>query len=313
MFITEFPDIHWLRTTAKNGFKDQVGVNGMALEHRGWPSVVLNARSSGIERTNIKGTFSLFLNLDGRSLVTSSGRNYEIGRQNYALTNFGEEYNLIVPEGSTTTTFNIHFGEHLFKHTIDAIRLSHDQLIDNPAGTGLSYATFVKSRVRDEPLNLRIQRLFNFYKSDVRDQSGEEELLHDLLGYLVYQNEQDWQGLRSIGSLKKSTREELMKRLRLSCDYIHQNYQKEITLEEISKASMLSKFHYLRTFKEAFGCTPQAYRRRIQMDQAKQLLTKTNLPIRDVSLEVGYSEPNAFIKSFSRSFGISPGGYRAGA
>jgi len=60
---------------------------------------------------------------------------------------------------------------------------------------------------------------------------------------------------QQLPSLKSSTRKEIMRRLMVATDYIYTFYDRKLSLEELAQACCLSKFHFLRLFKIAFGKT----------------------------------------------------------
>ena len=103
MILREFPDIDWLKKQAQTNFADRKGVRGVELPEKGWPSVVMNARSSGTERKDIAGPFSIFLNLSGKSTIRTEGKHFHVHTDTYCITNKGRHYDLIIPDKSNTT------------------------------------------------------------------------------------------------------------------------------------------------------------------------------------------------------------------
>lgn len=314
MLITEFPNIEWLRAKAKSNFADQKGLNDQQLTQKGWPNVVLNTTSHGTERRDIKGTFSLFSNLSGKSTVSTNKRDLSIGTHTYAATNFGEYYDLVIPEGKEqTTTFNIHFGECLYKGVLQSLKGSHTESLDNPTTAKAANSVHFKTTLRDPAFDQQVENLRNYYGQNPSrsfNDQAEEVLLSQLLEFVLTKEHNDLKGKETIRSQKASTRNELLRRLWLSTDFIHENYDYPLSLETLSEVSMLSKFHYLRTFKEAFGITPQQYWRNVRMMRAQDLLLTSDLTIRQVALNVGFVEPNSFIRSFHDSFQVSPQKFR---
>lgn len=65
-----------------------------------------------------------------------------------------------------------------------------------------------------------------------------------------------------------------------------------------------------RRFRRAVGCTPLAYRSRIRMDAARQLLEQPNHTVDEVARAVGYAESSAFYRAFVRSVGMPPRDYQ---
>lgn len=93
--------------------------------------------------------------------------------------------------------------------------------------------------------------------------------------------------------------------------YIEANFQKDLTLDEISHHVGLSKYHFARNFKEEYGVAPLQYQLRLRMQQAKKLLELHHLSITEISSLIGYSSVNAFSRAFRREFGAAPTEYLA--
>lgn len=66
MILKEFPDINWLKRQIKSNFENRKTWENIRLKQSGWPSVILNVKTSGVERTAIKGPFTLFMNHSGK-------------------------------------------------------------------------------------------------------------------------------------------------------------------------------------------------------------------------------------------------------
>ena len=93
--------------------------------------------------------------------------------------------------------------------------------------------------------------------------------------------------------------------------YIEANFQKALTLDEISHHVGLSKYHFARSFKDEYGIAPLQYQLHLRMQQAKKLLELRHLNITEISSLIGYSSVNAFSRAFRREFGASPTEYLA--
>lgn len=91
---------------------------------------------------------------------------------------------------------------------------------------------------------------------------------------------------------------------------MNKEYQNSYTLDEYAKMCNMSKFHFLRIFKEITGTSPLAYRNKIRLDHAKELLVDTNIPINVIGRSVGYSSDAYFCDIFKTKVGISPSQYR---
>ena len=101
-------------------------------------------------------------------------------------------------------------------------------------------------------------------------------------------------------------RPELLTRLCDARDLLRDWEDEPLSVRVVARTSGLTYFHFIRLFKAIFGETPQQYRSRAQVDQAKHLLILTDLSITDVCMAVGYSSLGSFSALFSRRVGMSP-------
>jgi AraC-like DNA-binding protein len=98
--------------------------------------------------------------------------------------------------------------------------------------------------------------------------------------------------------------------LMYSIDYIEQNYNKNIMLDELAKLSGMSVSHFCHIFKKFSGLAPMEYIVRIRIAAAKQLLKVTNKKVVEISLECGFNCLSNFNRSFKIYTGVSPRIYR---
>ena len=87
--------------------------------------------------------------------------------------------------------------------------------------------------------------------------------------------------------------------------YIEQNYNDNLTLEELSKVASFSKYHFHRVFKSIVGENLGDYIRRVRLSSAT-LKFKTDKKITQIAQESGYETNASFSKAFKNHFGITP-------
>ncbi len=87
-------------------------------------------------------------------------------------------------------------------------------------------------------------------------------------------------------------------------------YQMNYTLEDYAKMCNMSKFHFLRVFKEITGTSPLEYRNSIRLDHVKEEISDTNIPISEIAENTGYTSASYFCQAFKKRFGMSPNQYR---
>ncbi|MDG4793449.1 AraC family transcriptional regulator [Micromonospora sp. WMMD1082] len=83
-----------------------------------------------------------------------------------------------------------------------------------------------------------------------------------------------------------------------------------LTVDDLAKAAMFSKFHFTRLFQRVTGISPGRFLSALRLQQAKHLLVSTGMNVADISVEVGYNSVGTFSSRFSRSVGMSPTAYR---
>jgi AraC-like DNA-binding protein len=88
------------------------------------------------------------------------------------------------------------------------------------------------------------------------------------------------------------------------------NVAKEWTVDELARASGLSRAAFASRFKHVIGDTPAHYLTRLRVQRAMNLLKGTDTPLVQIAQEVGYADAFAFSKAFKRIEGRSPTAYR---
>lgn len=116
--------------------------------------------------------------------------------------------------------------------------------------------------------------------------------------------------LNSLSSCVKNSLEEKDSIIQKVRDYIVLNFKNELSIEELSKRFFVSKSHLSHTFKNKYGVSPIKYLMLMRLDFAKNLLTKTNKTVTEISLESGFSNSNYFSYYFSKTTGLSPSDFR---
>lgn len=93
-------------------------------------------------------------------------------------------------------------------------------------------------------------------------------------------------------------------------DYIHQNYQRKITLEEISRVTGVSVGYIEKIFREDRSTSPIGYLNIYRVEMACKLLIFTDDTILKISETIGFNDVKFFYTIFKRQTGMAPGVYR---
>lgn len=93
-------------------------------------------------------------------------------------------------------------------------------------------------------------------------------------------------------------------------EYIEENYHREITLHDISGVLYINPVYFCRLFKAKMGVTFIEHLTQFRLKKAKELLTFTNLDIREIAEKVGFSNANYFSRVFKKHKNMTPSSYR---
>ena len=109
----------------------------------------------------------------------------------------------------------------------------------------------------------------------------------------------------------QKNREEYKSRINLVIDYIENNIDKNLTLEELSSLAGFSKFHFNRMFAAFIGETLFSFINRLRVEKASQLLiADINRSIVDIALSVGFANHSVFCRTFKKYYDLTPSEYR---
>lgn len=108
-----------------------------------------------------------------------------------------------------------------------------------------------------------------------------------------------------VPATRKSSRECAIARR-----YIENHFKENLTLDDLAAAAHVSKYYLAHSFSREYGTSPINYLLSCRIQESLYLLSKTRLPLSQISGMLGFSSPSYFSQSFRRFQGISPMEYR---
>jgi AraC-like DNA-binding protein len=103
---------------------------------------------------------------------------------------------------------------------------------------------------------------------------------------------------------------ELLARLHQAREYVDEHYRMALSVDQLAAMAQVSKFHFIRSFKVAYGMTPIRYLSFRRIRQAQDLLRDPDLTVTQVCMRVGFTSLGSFSSRFSQLVGQSPSAYR---
>jgi len=101
-------------------------------------------------------------------------------------------------------------------------------------------------------------------------------------------------------------------RINLAIDYVNNNLDRSISLDELASVSFFSPYHFHRIFTAVTGESVFDFTNRVRLEKVARLLKFTKDSVSQISYECGFSSPATLSRSFKQYFGCAPSTYRKG-
>jgi AraC family transcriptional regulator len=247
---------------------------------------------------------TLVINRKGALIIETGNEIHRLENDSSVLINSGTKFNISYASRAPADALFVFFGENFIQSNLNSLKDDEFGLVE--------YEDKYFERVirNDETYNRIYNSVINDFDrigKDIRffNEKSEELFLHLIGNENLSLNE----ALR-LPLKKKATRREMYRRLCIGADYIESCFTEELTLDDISKRSAISKFHFLRLFKSVFYVTPSEYIVSLRMKKAKELLRRSDRNVSEVCSSVGYESLPSFSNLFKKHAGCSPQDYR---
>ena len=158
---------------------------------------------------------------------------------------------------------------------------------------------FVNTPVFDKYLNKKFRQLFLLTKNK-NDRLEIETAGVEFFGYLF----EKYAGTLHLDFSRKNEK----CRTKKIKEFITENYDRNFSLEELSKYANISSYHLIRVFRKEVGMTPFDYLRNFRIEKAKELLRK-NKSMMDAIFDTGFYDQSHFIRHFKNITGVTPKAY----
>jgi AraC family transcriptional regulator len=242
-----------------------------------------------------------FLNI-GRYVINNQP--ISISEKYFYFLNPGDKLAINFDSNQPLKTLFILFKEDFVDNSIYSITTSTNQLLDDP-----SVKQKGKFNIPNVPFQSGVIRSHLHFLLSL-NYGGQQEIddgLFDLLTSFAKINFELSIDLQKINSVKRSTREELYKRLFIARDFMADNVTApSVSLDDIASQACMNKFHFLANFKALYGITPHQYIIDLKLQKAHQLLSEQHCSVTRVCYSVGFESLQSFSSLFRRKFKISP-------
>ncbi|TYS64136.1 helix-turn-helix transcriptional regulator [Bacillus infantis] len=241
---------------------------------------------------------------NGRARYKKGPGTYAVEEGRYLLLNEGD-YALSIEEAHPVESFCVFFRDGFAGEVLQSLTADPDRLLSDPFRPACDEGFFERTYQPGAGLSGRLAGLQEAHLLS-EDPAAYEEPFYPLMQEILLEQSYARREASAISAEKRSTREELYKRLMTANEYIRACYASPVTLDELSRIACLSPNHLLRSYTGFFGRTPHQHLAEFRIRKAKDMLEKEEWNMTDISFAVGFQTPSSFSKMFRKHTGLSP-------
>jgi AraC family transcriptional regulator len=231
-----------------------------------------------------------------------NSRHISINEKLFYFLNAGDNLEINFKDQTPLETLFVLFKEEFVKSWINYKHTDTDSLLTNGAvstapGWNIPSIPFEYSST--------IINQLNSIKSYV-ERKELDAILFELLESFWDLKERVGNNMDRIAAKRKSTREEIYRRLLTAKIFIHDHISGMPTIAEIAAEACLDKFHFLKLFKGFYGITPHQYLVKLKLERAFALLATGRFTVMEVCQSVGFESQGTFTNLFKKYYHLLP-------
>ena len=208
-------------------------------------------------------------------------------------------------------SYTVHYIEYISDANITVIQVDIIKFADMLISKNISYIDefIIKARSKEYYIANGEDELFQIV-TKIKNELEREQKCYDKyvksylfqLAAFMFRNEML---LEENHSVKENLNELLP-----AIEFINQNYNRRLFLDEICSCISYNKYHLCRVFKDMTGGTVFDYINYVRLRNAEELLCSTSKSISEVAFECGFASIQYFSRAFKKSTGYSPGRFK---
>jgi YesN/AraC family two-component response regulator len=201
---------------------------------------------------------------------------------------------------------NIKTGQR--DEVFNLLNIIFEEIMENPKTTKIYVHQFFM-RILDSiistiiEINIGVESVFgenyNLYK-----ELSEKETILDIRTWMYHICDLVVENVNKVNMTKSEFN------IKKVIEYIVENYNKDISLNDVAEYSNLSSGYVCKIFKDHIGKNYTYYLNDIRIEKAKELLKETKLTVKEVGFRVGFNNIQTFMRTFKKHEGITPGQFR---
>lgn len=236
-------------------------------------------------KEHIHETFSMGINLKGKSIYTNKNDKFEFDKDMIAIVNANEIHSC----NPINETPNLYYMLYLDEDWCFEIQKSIDNNLTK-------YKPFPKAILYSKEVYETFKTLCETIFSDISFEEKQEELIN------FFSNLFECYLEKSDQKIEDKSFEEIT-------NFLKDNYTENISIEDLALKFNINPFYLIRVFKSKLNITPHAYFLNIKINRAKELLKMGN-SITQTALECGFTDQSHFHRNFLKIVATTPKSYQ---
>ncbi len=273
---------------------------------KGWMNVLIHAKGNAQEIPVHTTSLSLYSVFSGLELHEVGRARFAVTPDRYLLLNDNQRHAHRIEDNTEVLTLRFRTG--LGADVYSAAALPPEKQLDNP-DLRLPLEFYERTYPRDVRLSQFMGVLRAFIWAEV-SQDPLEQAMHPIIEHLLVLHRNLEADIERLPAAKRSTREELFRRLHIARDFIEASFLEPINLFSIADVVNLSPHHFLRLFKQVFELAPYQFVTHKRLELAKKWLTDTDKDVTDICFDLGFDSLGTFSRNFKARFRVAPTQYR---
>jgi AraC-like DNA-binding protein len=257
------------------------------------------------------GSLSIKMARDGRILHHIDHRLHALDDDGYLIVNERELYNVTKEAPHPVEAFSVYFESGFAEDAARSLDNSPQILVDNPFGDNNGVVQFFERIYSHNEIISPIMRRIRdaVIRQQVTWRWFEDQIFALMEGMLSHHQTMHRE-LDQLSAVRRSTREEIYRRLYHAYDFAVASMNQPITIKDMAHVALMSPSYFLRTFQELFHQTPYQFLQTKRLLHAEKLLRCSDASITNIAQNCGFERVSSFSWFFSQRFGLSPRQYR---
>ena len=276
-------------------------------------NALLSGTNGHFYASNLAGPLSIKGVVSGSVIWETENRRYIVRENSYLVLNQGQPYNFLIETATPTTTCSVFFQHGFVEEVHRVMTQPHAALLNSPDGARPGSLIF-RERLEPEPSKVLaiLRRLETAKSCGAASLTGVEEEFLRIAQALILEFRRAENGESRLSAVRATTRDELTRRVFRGRDFLLCRMDEAISIADAAREACMSRYHFFRVFRAAFGVTPHEFLTYQRLLRARMLLRTGKRTVTEVCLESGFQSLASFSLLFRRHFGISPSEERGG-